>query len=88
MRGAETHDDKKTGGRSARRCGVEVVEAAKLLFILIVKKGRRLPRVVQGKRRDSFQLGSAIVTAAALLDEGGKAGMNSQKALADKSTPS
>lgn len=27
-------DDKKTGGRSDRRCEVEVVEAAKMLFIL------------------------------------------------------
>lgn len=42
---------KKTGGRSDRRREVEVVEAAKMLFILIVRKGRHLPRVMQGEKK-------------------------------------
>ena len=39
-RGAETEDDKRMGGRSDRRDEVEVVEvveAAKMSFILIIK---------------------------------------------------
>lgn len=50
-RGAETDYDRKTGGRSDRRYEVEVVEAAKMWFKLIVRKGRHLPRVVKGEKK-------------------------------------
>lgn len=48
---AERDDDKKAGGRSDRRYEVEVVEAAKMLFILTVRKGRHLPRVARGEKK-------------------------------------
>lgn len=42
---------KKNRFRSDRRYEVEVVEASKMLFILIVKKGRHLPRVGKGEKK-------------------------------------